>query len=439
MNWENIIKPENPVSREAQLRDDFERDHDRIIFSSAFRQLNQKTQVFPMPENYFVHNRMTHSIETSCIGRSLGKIIAKFIAEEYKMQDQYLFVEQIGRIIETACLAHDIGNPPFGHSGEDAISHYFIRNDSLIKKFTDKQILDLKNFEGNAQGFRLLTQTGTDIELTSNVIVVFTKYPKEAKIDQYYDSSDASRSDQKKYGFFQNEKDRFHKIAQHFELKKLSEKEVAYSRHPLAYIVEAADDICYLTIDIEDGVRLGIVPIQEVEEILIPIIKRKCKETDFESKYKLLQDNNDKMSYMRAKSINSLCEMVQEVYKDKFTDIENGKFNISLIDCIDGVEYVGKLKECTKSRLYSYRPVLEIEAAGFDIVSGLIDIIFDIKKDPTSKRNIKIAKLFPQELTSTDLSYPAILKVTDYISGMTDGFAINLYNKIKGVKLSKIY
>jgi len=142
---------------------------------------------------------------------------------------------------------------------------------------------------------------------------------------------------------------------------------------------------------------------------------------------------------MRAKSINSLCEMVQEVYKDKFTDIENGKFNTSLIDCIDGVEYVGKLKECTKSRLYSYRPVLEIEAAGFDIVSGLLDIIFDIKKDPTSKRNIKIAKLFPQELTSTDLSYPAILKVTDYISGMTDGFAINLYNKIKGVKLSKIY
>lgn len=439
MNWENIIKPVKSDSRENQLRNDFERDHDRIIFSSAFRRLNQKTQVFPMPENYFVHNRMTHSIETSCVGRSLGKIIAQFIAEKYKIQDKTFFIEQIGRIIETACLAHDIGNPPFGHSGEDAISHYFIRNDSLSKEFTDKQILDLKNFEGNAQGFRLLTQTGTDIELTSNVIVVFTKYPKESKVDEYCDKSDSDRNDQKKYGFFQNEKDKFDKIAQYFELKRLSKQAVAYSRHPLAYIVEAADDICYLTIDIEDGVRLGIVPIEEVEAILMPIINLKSDGTDFKSKYERLQDNNDKMSYMRAKSINTLCELVQEVYKDKFTDIEDGKFNKSLIDCINGVEYVRKLKECTKSRLYSYRPVLEIEAAGFDIISGLLDIIFDIKKDNTSKRNIKIAKLFPPELTNNDLSYPGILKVTDYISSMTDGFAINLYNKIKGVKLSKIY
>lgn len=156
MTWENIIKPVKSDSRENQLRNDFERDHDRIIFSSAFRRLNQKTQVFPMPENYFVHNRMTHSIETSCVGRSLGKIIAQFIAEKYKIQDKTFFIEQIGRIIETACLAHDIGNPPFGHSGEDAISHYFIQNDSLSKEFTDKQILDLKNLEGNAQSFKII-------------------------------------------------------------------------------------------------------------------------------------------------------------------------------------------------------------------------------------------------------------------------------------------
>lgn len=405
MNWENVIQPLKSDGRQNQLRNDFERDHDRIIFSSAFRRLNQKTQVFPMPENYFVHNRMTHSIETSCIGRSLGKIIAQFISEKYKIKEEIVFVEQVGKIIESACLAHDIGNPPFGHSGEDAISNYFIQNSTLIKNFSENQIFDLENFEGNAQGFRLLTQKGTDLELTHNVIIVFTKYPKESKVNEYFDMSDAGRRDQKKYGFFQNEKEKFCEIAQEFELKTLSKKEAAFSRHPLAYIVEAADDICYLTIDIEDGVRLGIVPIKDVEEILIPIIKLNPDESSFESKYKQLLDNNEKMSYMRAKSINSLFLLVQKVYKDCFTDIENGRFSHSLIDLISGVEYVEKLKECTKKRLYSYRPVLEIEAAGFDVVSGLLDIIFDIKKDITSKRNIKIAKLFPQELINNDLSY----------------------------------
>lgn len=442
MDWNKIIEPKySDIShcRQHQLRHDFERDHDRIIFSSEFRRLNQKTQVFPMPENYFVHNRMTHSIETSCIGRSLAKTVADYIADENKIEKKDDFIEKVGNIVEAACLAHDIGNPPFGHSGEDAISSFFIKNSNLIFNFTDKQKNDLTNFEGNAQGFRILTKCNSDIELTQNVVVTFSKYPRESLINNYMDIKHSKRKDQKKHGFFQNEKNIFESIATHFELKILSEKEIAFSRFPLSYLVEAADDICYLTIDIEDGVRLGLIPIKEVYELLSPIINLNPEEKNFKTTYDSLDDKNDKMSYMRAKTINSLITYVSRIFKENISKIDAGLFENSLIDLIPDYSIIEAIKKCAYNNLYLHTPVLEIEAAGFDVINGLLDIIFDIKNNPESKRNKKISNLFPDYITNKEMTYEAILLVTDYVSGMTDKFAINLYNSIKGVTLPKLY
>ena len=241
MKWENLIHCNN--ENFGVGRDLFQRDHDRLIFSSAFRSLNQKTQVFPIPENYFIHNRMTHSIETSCVGRSLGENTASKIAKIYNIENAYEFQIKVGRIVETACLAHDIGNPPFGHSGESAISSFFETNPGIISGLTEKQKHDLLNFEGNAQGFRLLSRKESELNVTPNVLAAFTKYPRESHITDYKNKTFENRKDQKKYGFFQSEKTIFAQLANDFQFHSLANNDIAFARSPLAFLVEAADDI----------------------------------------------------------------------------------------------------------------------------------------------------------------------------------------------------
>ena len=440
MNWDKIAEPNIRYTRESQKRTNFERDHDRIIFSSSFKRLNQKTQVFPMPKSYFVHNRMTHSIETSCIGRSLGKIAANFLIKDRDVKASVNFSENVGTIVETACLAHDIGNPPFGHSGEDAISNFFMKNKEIICKFSKKQQEDLLNFEGNAQGFRLLSKQNSDLDVTSNILIAFTKYPKESIVENYTNEELKKRKDQKKFGFFQNERKIFEEIAVHFELIKLSiSDEIAYARHPLAYLVEAADDICYLILDLEDGVRLKLVHLEEMLNILNPMIKKYDNDKCFQSKYEGIPTIDGKAAYLRSKIINILIEEVIEIFKKNINEIENGYFSSTLMKKIEFKEEIYKLEEVSYEKLYRHRPVLEIEAAGFSVVSGLLDYIFQIRNDPSNKQNKKLKNLFPSCVTIEDSSYESILEVTDYISGMTDWYAIDLYNKIRGVTLPEIY
>lgn len=440
MDWNLIATPHLRSGRGSQKRNDFERDYDRIIFSSTFKKLNQKTQVFPMPRSYFVHNRMTHSIETSCIGRSLGKIVADFLLQNRKISSKNNFTENLGTIVETACLAHDIGNPPFGHSGEEAISNFFIKNKWVTSSLPEKHQQDFLKFEGNAQGFRLLSKKDSELEMTDNILISFTKYPKESIVSLYSKENAKNRNDQKKFGFFQNEKEIFKEIAEYFKLTKLSNShELAYARHPLAYLVEAADDICYLIIDLEDGVRLDLVNLEEIHSVLYTIIKKYDKNGDFEKKYKNITDKENKMGYLRAKIINILIEEIIEIFKINIENIENGNFNSTLIGMIEFQNELKSLKEISFEKLYSYRPVLEIEAAGFSIINGLLEFIFQIKKDPANKQYKKISSLLPKIVTKEDISYESILDVTDFISGMTDWYAIDLYNKITGVTLPELY
>ncbi len=270
MNWEQLLSrkllcDEKPVKQNLNDgRSPFQRDFDRIVFSSAFRRLQDKTQVFPLPESDFVHTRLTHSFEVSCVGRSLGTLIGSKIIQRHKeLKEQYSHFH-LGEIVAAACLAHDIGNPPFGHSGEDAISEYFKNGDGkqFKEKLTELQWNDLTKFEGNAQGFRLLTKLQNPkikggLRLTCATLAAFTKYPKESfTIDNT--NADGKSKLYKKFGFFQPEKELFSEVAGEVGLnKKLNkQKYLWWERHPLAFLVEAADDICYRIMDLEDGYHL---------------------------------------------------------------------------------------------------------------------------------------------------------------------------------------
>ncbi|MCH5149587.1 MAG: dNTP triphosphohydrolase [Spirochaetales bacterium] len=440
MNWELLITCSSNTHNDG--RDVFQRDHDRLIFSSLFRSLNQKTQVFPMPENYFIHNRMTHSIETSCVGRSLGENTAAKIAERYKIENSYEFQVKVGRITETACLAHDIGNPPFGHSGEAAISNFFEENLSVLSKLNEKQKNDFLNFEGNAQGFRLLSRKESELDVTHNVLAAFTKYPRESLVADYKDKNANARKDQKKYGFFQSEKNLFVNIATEFNFHSLTNKnDIAFARSPLAFLVEAADDICYTIMDIEDGVRLNILPFAKTQELLMPILK-KSEHNDIIQRCSKLSDDIQKIGYLRAKVINELTRQCSTCFMKNLTEIENGTYSKSLITEIHSAEIVNDLKELAQNKLYNYQPVAEIETAGFEIIRGLLEIILDLQKNPSTRQSKQRALLFPAHIVQPDehLShYEKLLHATDFVSGLTDGAAINLFNKIRGVSFPRIY
>ena len=292
-------------------RTDFQRDFDRIIFSSAFRRLQNKTQVFPLPGSVFVHNRLTHSLEVSSVGRSLGSVIGEFIYGQFKNDlnedSKNFYLHNLSNVIAAGCLCHDVGNPAFGHSGEDAIASYFDRNDTSLKsKFNEKEWADLVNFEGNANAIRVLAQQqqGKDaggVQLTLSTLASIAKYPCEAIAKK------KGVVHRKKFGFFQNEKDIFLEIAKRTSMLQENEEPYIFKRHPFVWLVEAADDICYNIIDMEDAHRLGIVSTADCKNLFFELVK---SETDdikrVEQKLDSISNENEQISYLRAKVINAL-------------------------------------------------------------------------------------------------------------------------------------
>lgn len=267
MEWSNFLEPRTAEGRVTSGRTEFERDQDRVIFSSPFRRLNDKTQVLPIPEHYFVHNRMTHSIETSCVGRSIGNVVGERILETADPDWTRESSRDLGGLVQAACLAHDIGNPPFGHSGEDAISSFFQRRPDVLDGLDEAEQRDFTAFEGNAQGFRIISSLSPGLRLTFNTLAAFTKYPKESVVRGGYSGpGHAARRDQKKYGAFQSERAVLEALMTASGMPRLSEEGLAFARHPFAFLVEAADDVCYLIIDLEDAVRLDVIGFGEVEE-----------------------------------------------------------------------------------------------------------------------------------------------------------------------------
>lgn len=426
-------------------RTDFQRDFDRIIFSAAFRRLQNKTQVFPLPGSVFVHNRLTHSLEVSSVGRSLGSAIGEFIVKNYQndlSEDaQNFYHHNLHNVIAAACLCHDVGNPAFGHSGEDAIASYFEKNESDLKqKFSEKEWADLVNFEGNANAIRVLThqQNGKDeggTQLTMTTLASIAKYPCEAVAKK------KGVIHRKKFGFFQNEKETFLNIANAVNLMQENEEPTIFKRHPFVWLVEAADDICYNIIDMEDAHRLGIVSTSDCENLFLDLIKSENQNTKrVEDKLLILTNANERISYLRAKVINALINKSIELYESNFASILDGNLDKALLDIYKTEnKSLQEIESFSIEKIYGHKAVIEIENAGYNVMYELLNHFIPpiLKKKSERKSYDKMAlKLLPKQFLYEEGSdYQKVLGVIDFVSGMTDNFATDLYRKIKGIDI----
>ena len=427
-------------------RTDFQRDFDRIIFSSAFRRLQNKTQVFPLPGSVFVHNRLTHSLEVSSVGRSLGSLAGEFIVQNFENEltedSKNFYLYNLNNVIAAACLCHDIGNPAFGHSGEDAIASFFEKNESELKpKFTEKEWADLVNFEGNANAIRILThkQTGKDeggTQLTYTTLASIAKYPCEAIAKK------KGHVNRKKFGFFQSEKQTFLNIANATKMMVESEEPTVFKRHPFVWLVEAADDICYNIIDMEDAHRLGIISTADCENLFMDLIKSVNEKDAKRSAEKLLlfSNKNERISYLRAKVINALINKSTELYQQNFSEIIDGTLNKALLDIFKSEsESFQEVERFSIEKIYGHRSVVEIENAGYNVMYELLNhFIPPIIKEKSERKGFekKALQLIPSQFIYEDGTvYEKVLGVLDFVSGMTDNFATDLYRKIKGIDI----
>ncbi len=446
MNWEQLLSLKRQGDTSKRLRkeqDDtrlgFEVDYDRIIFSAAFRSLQDKTQVIPLSKTDFVHTRLTHSLEVSVVGRSIGRLVGKKIIEKYPyLQEVHGFhMNDFGAIVAAASLAHDIGNPPFGHSGEKAIGEYFsIGNGKQYKELlSDKQWQDLIDFEGNANGFSVLTASRPGIEgglrISYATLGAFMKYPKES-----LPKKPTKNIADKKYGFFQSDKEFFQDVAT--ELGMISNKtgnDVGFERHPLAYLVEAADDICYTIIDFEDGINLGLVSEDYALEYLIKLVK----DTIDTAKYKTLTTREDRISYLRALAIGNLINDAVRVFIENEELILQGKFPFALTDKSKYKAQMDDIIKLSVKNIYQSREVIEKELKGYQIINTLLDKFitaynnqYDGKMTSYDKLLLKI--LPEKHHVEKATLYDRLLHICHFISLLTDGNALLYYQNIVGIK-----
>ncbi len=431
----------------TDIRSEFQRDFDRIVFSSAFRRLQNKTQVLPLPKSDYVRNRLTHSIETSSVGRSIGNIVGRNILNKYPEITRQTGIKSsdFGYMVSSACLAHDIGNPPFGHSGEEAIGLYFNSNKAkpYLEVLNKKQIADLKNFEGNAAGFRIISRTlelqshiRGGLNLTYGTYATFTKYPKEVLPIR----SNEPKASLKKYGLFQTEIESYKKIAINLNLKSQShsEEEIAWHRFPLSFLVEAADDICYHIIDYEDGYNVKLISFEEIlgsfTEILIL-----CKNIFFKEKLGHIIDKHSKVTYLRSLVINELIHKVSLIFNQNEKDIVEGAFDKALLKCLDPrlTKILEKILEISEEKIYKSKPILKIETAGFKVIPFLLHTF--IKARLTTNNYVgkkQILALLPPQYHSGTTNYEKILNIVMFISSMTDRFTVELYKNLNGIELA---
>lgn len=448
MEWEKLLT-DSRLGEKIQTkknssdgRSEFQKDFDRVVFSPAFRRLQDKTQVFPLPESDFVHTRLTHSLEVSCVGRSLGNLVGETVVKRNPSLNSRFTKFHFGEIVAAACLAHDIGNPPFGHSGEDAIAEYFRSGNgqqfkSKIKD--EKKWTDFIKYEGNAQGFRIITKLQNPkvkggLNLTYSTLAAVTKYPRESLINNQNRS--LQNKAYRKYGFFQAEKEIFKEVADKTGLDfVVNKKTYWWRRHPLAFLVEAADDICYSVMDLEDGFMLGLISFRETEELLIPLISKQGLR-NYRDK-----DERDRIGYLRAIAINELVNELARVFLDEEKNILAGKFENELISEIKRANALKRIKDISVTRIYKSRSVVEREVAGYEVLGGLLDTFIDSYNEAYEKKisakNKSVFALLPKRI-SDDIPnelYQRLIRIIDFVSGMTDSFAVSLFRKIKGISL----
>lgn len=441
MQWEQLLSLKKQGDRTKRLRkeqDDtrlgFEVDYDRIIFSSAFRSLQDKTQVIPLSKIDFVHTRLTHSLEVSVVGRSIGRLVGKKIIQKhpYLQEVHGYLMNDFGAIVAAASLAHDIGNPPFGHSGEKAIGEYFKngKGQQFQSQVTAKEWQDLIDFEGNANGFKVLTASRLGIEgglrISFATLGAFMKYPKESLPKQL-----TKNIADKKYGFFQSDKTFFQEVAQELGMiPNKSGEDIGYERHPLAYLVEAADDICYTIIDFEDGINLGLIQEEFALEFLIKLVKDNIKD-----KYSELTTKEDRISYLRALAIGTLISDVVKVFVENEEAILKGEFPYSLTDKSQFKVQMNDIIHLSAEKIYQSREVVEKELTGYKVITTLLDkfiIAYTNECDGKANNYDKlILNLLPEKFRPEQQKvYDRLLNICHFVSMLTDGKALIYYKTI---------
>jgi len=468
MNWTNLLSWKRLRDHRLRVlepeRPPWQIDYDRLIFSSAFRRLQDKTQVFPLSGSDYVRTRLTHSLEVSTLARTLGTRVGKTILDrhpETKALDgsplaNSLTPADFGMITSAAALAHDIGNPPFGHSGEDSIRHWFKSSPIAGKaatSLTSVQRRDFESWEGNAEAFRIigrlqLYREDGGMRLTSATLGAFAKYPtaasavatKEERDDEKKKRSGNTAS-LKKPGFFDHDALLWAEVVQELQLKPLGEGR--WARHPLAFLTEAADDICYRIIDLEDGARMGRISFSDLEELLIAMIKP----DDLKGLNRIPQwEKLRRASFLRAKAISQAVEEVTSIFLDSEAKLLEGSFLGSLTDAAPINEHFKRIESITIDKIYSTRSVLEIEAAGFEILPGLLDAFVGAVESlrdeqcPDRMKALKLSKLIPREFYEEEGvywrdPYVRLLSIVDFVAGMTDSYALTLYRRLKGFSL----
>ncbi len=447
MNWEQLLSLKRFGDTNKRIRKEqdetrlgFEVDYDRVIFSSEFRSLQDKTQVIPLSQTDFVHTRLTHSLEVSVVGRSLGRLVGKKLLEKHPhLQSVYGYqANDFGAIVAAAALAHDIGNPPFGHSGEKAIGEYFKTGNgkSFKDQLTEKEYQDLCDFEGNANGFKILTESraGRDggLRLSYATLGAFMKYPKES-----LPKKPTKHIADKKYGFFQSEKEAFIDVVNELGLLSRSKTDTSFSRHPLAFLVEAADDICYTIIDFEDGINLGLIQEEFALEYLINLVR----DTINTKKYHQLKNTKDRVSYLRALAINTLINEAVSIFMQNEDAILKGDFDCALLDKSKYEAQINDIIKISVEQVYQSKEVVEKEIAGYRILSDLLDVfitaINNSYANKASNYDKLVLSLLPKNYTEIKNSlYNRIFKACSFVSNMSDSNAILLFNKIKGININ---
>lgn len=444
MSWEKLISSKRLGLEEyhdpkSRSRSDFQRDFDRMIFSSPFRRLQNKTQVFPLPGHIFVHNRLTHSLEVSSVGRSMANSVADTLRNKYRDCSWASLFHHVGDITATACLCHDMGNPPFGHSGEKAISTFFSEREGRYLKdmLSLHEWSDLTHFEGNANSLRLLTHQFAGrrpggFAMTYSALASIVKYPFDST--QTYGKGG-------KFGFFISELPTYRKIAAELGIPALNAQATVFARHPLVYIVEAADDICYQIMDIEDAHKLKILSHDDTIDLLMAFVAPEnipaCR-----ASMSRVADPNEQVAYLRSTVIGLLTENCAQTFLENEERILRGELTGSLISNMRNSRITTAYAECSKAayaHIYAAPEVVDIELAGHRIINYLLQRLIEAVMRPEDYASrLLLLKVPLQYETKAPTTYGRIQSVLDHISAMTDVYALDLFRKLDGSSLPAV-
>lgn len=447
MDWASLLCADRigrskPGRREA-ARSDFQRDSDRIIFSSAFRRLQDKTQVFPLAENDFARTRLTHSLEVASVGRSLGTRVGAEVCARHGLGGAGIHPSDFGSIVHAAALAHDLGNPPFGHSGEDAIQHWFNgpgpHAQNAREGLSAAEVADIARYEGNAQGFRILTRLQMPdnpggLQLTYAMLGAFAKYPHGSLIGE----TGHKGASLKKFGYFQSEREHFASVASGCRLIQRGPE--CWARHPLAFLVEAADDICYRLVDFEDGVRLGYLRYEEVRDAFLAIIPQRKHPRDPDG----MSSRKAAVEMLRAMAIGECLAQCTAAFVENEPSILAGTFDTPIVGVIPAAGALTAIQERSRKTIYATERGVQIEIAGYEVLGGLLDIFMSAVNDiaahgdKAANRSRKLLGQLPADCAAaarTAGPYERLMRMLDFVSGMTDSFAVSLYRRVTGIAL----